>query len=153
GRRRGRDVRAQRRDQRARHQRRRRSSSVMTIERINPPQLAPAAGFSHAVRSTGRATVHLAGQTALDADGTVVGEGIVAQFEKALGSLLAAMKAGGGALQDLVSLTCYIVDVDDYKQHAREIGKVWKRLVGTDYPAMAAVGVALLWDVEALVEV
>ena len=35
---------------------------------------------------------------------------------------------------------------------AREIGAVWKRLVGSDYPAMAGIGVARLWDAEALVE-
>ena len=43
--------------------------------------------------------------------------------------------------------------MDDYRAHAREIGAVWKRLAGTDYPAMAGIGVARLWDAEALVEV
>ena len=42
--------------------------------------------------------------------------------------------------------------MDDYRAHAREIGDVWKRLVGTEYPAMAGIGVARLWDPEALVE-
>ena len=50
-------------------------------------------------------------------------------------------------------MTVYIVDMDDYIAHAREIGAVWRRLVGTDYPAMAGIGVSRLWDVEALVEV
>ncbi|MGZ4591540.1 MAG: RidA family protein, partial [Actinomycetes bacterium] len=40
-----------------------------------------------------------------------------------------------------------------YKAHAREIGHVWRRLVGSSYPAMAGIGVARLWDVDALVEV
>ena len=43
--------------------------------------------------------------------------------------------------------------MDDYQAHAREIGTVWRRLVGTDYPAMAGIGVARLWDRDALVEV
>ena len=43
--------------------------------------------------------------------------------------------------------------MDDYRAHAREIGAVWKRLVGSDYPAMAGIGVSRLWDAEALVEV
>lgn len=125
----------------------------MTTERINPAHLAPAAGFSHAVRTTGDTTVYLAGQTALDDTGVIVGDGVVEQFEQALGNLLDSLEAAGGAPADLVSLTTYIVDVDAYKQNAREIGRVWKRLVGTDYPAMAALGVARLWDVEALVEI
>jgi len=41
----------------------------------------------------------------------------------------------------------------DYRAHAREIGQVWKRLIGDSYPAMAGIGVARLWDAEALVEV
>lgn len=124
----------------------------MSLERINPDGLAPATGFSHAVRTTGT-TVHLAGQTALDSDGRIVGDGIVEQFEKALGNLLAALDAAGGTPDRLASLTVYLADVQAYKDNARQIGRVWKRLVGSDYPAMAAVGVSRLWDVEALVEV
>ena len=122
-------------------------------DRINPPGLAEPAGFTHAVRSTGTTTVYLAGQTALDQAGAIVGDGVVAQFEQALGNLLTALSAAGGAPEDLVTLTVYIVDMDDYKANAREIGRVWKRLVGSDYPAMAGIGVQRLWDVEALVEV
>ena len=98
-------------------------------------------------------TVHLAGQTALDPDGRIVGDSVVEQFEQALGNLLTALRAAGGGPEHLASLTIYIVDVADYRAHAREIGEVWRRLVGTDYPAMAGIGVARLWDDEALVEV
>ena len=41
----------------------------------------------------------------------------------------------------------------DLRAHAREIGQVWRRLVGIDYPAMAGIGVTRLWDEDALVEV
>jgi enamine deaminase RidA (YjgF/YER057c/UK114 family) len=122
------------------------------LRHVNPASLAKPSGFSHAVVATGT-TVHLAGQTALDADGVVVGDGVVEQFEKALSNLLTALAEAGGAPTDLVTLTVFVVDMDDYRSHAREIGRVWKRLVGTTYPAMAGIGVARLWDVEALVEV
>ena len=124
----------------------------MTFERINPAELATPSGFAHAVVATGR-TVFLAGQTALDRSGRIVGDGVVAQFEQALGNLLVALRAAGGEPEHLASLTVYIVDMDDYRAHAREIGVVWRRLAGTEYPAMAGVGVARLWDAEALVEV
>ena len=52
-----------------------------------------------------------------------------------------------------MSLTLYIVDVDDYQAHGKEIGAVWRKLAGTDYPAMAGVGVTRLWVPEALVEI
>jgi len=42
--------------------------------------------------------------------------------------------------------------VEDYQAHGRQIGAVWRRLAGTEYPAMAGVGVTRLWDPEALVE-
>jgi len=125
----------------------------MTLERINPGALARPSGFAHAVRATGTVTVHLAGQTAMDAEGRIVGGGVVAQFEQALGNLLAALDGAGGYADGLAMLTIYIVDMDDYRAHAREIGEVWRRLCGTDYPATAGIGVSRLWDAEALVEV
>jgi enamine deaminase RidA (YjgF/YER057c/UK114 family) len=119
---------------------------------VNPPELAQPSGFAHAVVGRGT-TVFLAGQTALDTAGRIVGGGIVAQFEVALGNLLTALAAAGGRPDQLASLTIYIIDMDDYKQHAAAIGAVWKRLAGRAYPAMAAIGVRRLWDAEALVEV
>lgn len=122
------------------------------IEYVNPPELGRPSGFSHATSASGR-VVSLAGQTALDSEGRIVGATVVEQFEQALGNLLSALRAAGGAPSDLASMTIYIVDMDDYKAHAREIGAVWQRLIGRHYPAMAGIGVARLWDVEALVEV
>ena len=122
------------------------------MRRVNPSSLARPSGFSHAVVATGT-TIHLAGQTAIDVNGEVVGEGVVEQFEQALSNLLTALTEAGGRPEHLAALTVYVVDMDDYRAHAREIGRVWRRLVGTDYPAMAGIGVSRLWDAAALVEV
>jgi enamine deaminase RidA (YjgF/YER057c/UK114 family) len=124
----------------------------MMVTRVNPPGLAAPSGFSHAVVAEGSRVVFLAGQTGMDATGAIVGGGLVAQFEQALTNLLDALAAAGGGPADLASLTVYIVDMDGYRAGAREIGAVWRRLVGRDYPAMAGIGVARLWDAEALVE-
>jgi enamine deaminase RidA (YjgF/YER057c/UK114 family) len=124
----------------------------MSLERINPDALARPSGFAHAVIGTGK-IVFLAGQTAMNKQGHIVGEGVVAQFEQALRNLLTALRAAGGEPHQLASLTIFIVDVPDYRAHVREIGEVWRRLVGTDYPAMAGIGIARLWDDEALVEI
>ncbi|HEV2887097.1 MAG TPA: RidA family protein [Jatrophihabitans sp.] len=125
----------------------------MTLERINPESLGRPSGFSHAVRATDTVRVYLAGQTALDQAGKIVGAGIVEQFEQALSNLLTALAAAGGGPEHLATVTVFIVDVPDYRAHAREIGAVWRRLAGTEYPAMAGIGIARLWDDEALVEV
>jgi enamine deaminase RidA (YjgF/YER057c/UK114 family) len=124
----------------------------MTIEYVNPPELPRPSGFSHAVVATGR-TVFLAGQTAMDDAGNIISGDVVDQFEQALANLLTSLRAAGGRPSNLASVTVYIVDMDDYRDHAHDIGKVWKRLVGTAYPAMAGVGVTRLWDPEAKVEV
>jgi enamine deaminase RidA (YjgF/YER057c/UK114 family) len=125
----------------------------MAVERINADKLARPSGFSHAVSVTERRLVFLAGQIGMDRDGKVVSGGVVAQFEQALANLLTALAAAGGRPEDLVSLTLYIIDVEDYQAHGREIGAVWRKLAGTEYPAMAGVGVARLWAPEALVEI
>ena len=121
------------------------------MKRVNPSSLARPSGFSHAVVGSGT-TVFLAGQTGMLPDGSIVSGGVVAQFEQALTNLLTALAEAGGRPEQLASVTIYIVDMDDYRAHAREIGQVWKRLAGTDYPAMAGIGIDRLWDAEAVVE-
>ncbi len=125
----------------------------MTVRRINPPELAPPVGFSHAVVAEGSTIVLLAGQTALDGEGRIVGATIVEQFEKVLTNLLAALAAAGGTPNQLAKLTIFSVDPADYRANARDIGAVWQRLVGRDYPAMTLVGVTRLWDDDALLEI
>ncbi|MFF8827970.1 RidA family protein [Streptomyces sp. NPDC015131] len=124
----------------------------MSVERHNPAELSPPTGFSHAVTATGSRLVFLAGQTALDGAGRVVGETLPEQFETALGNLLTALKAAGGTPADLARVTVYATDVADYRDRAPELGRIWRRLAGRDYPAMAVVGAVRLWDEQALVE-
>ncbi|MFI6703570.1 RidA family protein [Streptomyces sp. NPDC050509] len=124
----------------------------MSPERVNPAGLAPATGFSHAVVATGGRIVLLAGQTALDAGGRIVGADLPAQFATALGNLLTALAAAGGAPGDLARVTVYATDVADYRAHTAELGRIWRELAGRDYPAMAVIGVVRLWDEQALVE-
>jgi enamine deaminase RidA (YjgF/YER057c/UK114 family) len=125
----------------------------MSIERVNPLALARPSGFSHAVVAAGGRLVFLAGQTALGPDGAITGASVTDQFELALGNLLLALREAGGEPGHLASLTIYAVDLADYRAHSREIGAVWRQLAGTEYPAMAAIGVSRLWDAEALVEI
>ncbi|NUQ96952.1 MAG: RidA family protein [Streptomyces sp.] len=124
----------------------------MSTERVNPSELSPPAGFSHAVVATGTRVVFLAGQTALDTDGKVTGDTLPAQFERALTSLLTALRAAGGTPADLARVTVYATDVAAYRTHAPELGRLWRELAGRDYPAMAVVEVVRLWDEEAMVE-
>jgi len=121
------------------------------IDAVNPDSLPAPSGFAHAIRVPG--AVYLGGQTAMDADGAIVPGGIVPQFRQALSNVLVALAAAGGTPDRLASMTIYLVDVPGYQAHGREIGAVWRELVGRHYPAMAGVGVTALWQPEALVEI
>ena len=122
------------------------------LERINPAALAKPSGFTHAVVAKGT-HVYLAGQTGMAPDGSIVDGGLVPQFRQALSNLLTALREAGGEPAQLAQLRVYIVDVPAYRAAAREIGRVWRELAGTEYPAMAGIGISRLWDDEALVEV
>ncbi|GAA3143215.1 RidA family protein [Streptomyces rameus] len=124
----------------------------MTTERVNPPELSPPTGFTHAVVAAGSRVVFLAGQTALDTDGKIVGDTLPEQFEQALGNLLTALRAAGGTPADLARVTVYATDVAAYRAQARRLGRIWRESAGRDYPAMAVVEVVRLWDERALVE-
>jgi enamine deaminase RidA (YjgF/YER057c/UK114 family) len=124
----------------------------VTTERVNPPELSPPTGFTHAVVAAGSRVVFLAGQTALDTDGKIVGDTLPEQFERALGNLLTALRAAGGTPADLARVTVYATDVAAYRAHARRLGRIWRESAGRDYPAMAVVEVVRLWDERALVE-
>ena len=66
---------------------------------------------------------------------------------------LTALNAAGGDGEHLAKVTIFSVDPVDYRAHARDLGAIWRRLVGRDYPAMTLVGVTRLWDDSALVEI
>lgn len=125
----------------------------MPHRNVNPPTLARPVGFAHATVAEAGRTVHLGGQTAMDAEGHIVEGGIVEQFSQAFGNVLAALTAAGGTPDDLVSVTIYLTDVADYQAHGRQIGASWRELAGTNYPAMAGIGVTRLWQPEALIEI
>ena len=100
----------------------------MTMERINPAELARPSGFSHAVRRQPAGWCSWPARSAWTGTGSVAEGGVVPQFEQALSNLLTALAAAGGQPSDLVSLTIYLTDMADYQAHAKEIGAVWRRL-------------------------
>jgi enamine deaminase RidA (YjgF/YER057c/UK114 family) len=52
-----------------------------------------------------------------------------------------------------VDVTIYLTDVDDYQRNGKAIGAKWRELAGTEYPAMAGIGITKLWQPEALIEI
>jgi enamine deaminase RidA (YjgF/YER057c/UK114 family) len=125
----------------------------MSNEIVTAPELAPPVGYAHAVvGAPGGRTVHLGGQTALGADGAIVGETLAEQFDVAAGNVLSALRAAGGAPEDLVQMLLFVTDVAEYKASLRELGTVWRARFGRRYPALALLGVTELFDEAARVE-
>ncbi|WAU81792.1 RidA family protein [Streptomyces sp. Qhu-G9] len=123
----------------------------MTPIAVNPGTLPTPRGYSHGTLAGN--TLHLGGQTALDADMKIVQGGIVEQFRQAFGNVLTTLREVGGTPEDLVSVTLYLTDIPDYQAHGKEIGAVWRELAGPVYPAMAGIGCTALWQPEAMIEI
>lgn len=118
---------------------------------INPASLPKPSGYAHGIKAGD--TVYLGGQTALDKEMNIVPGGVVEQFKQAFSNVLTTLEEAGGRPQDLVTVTIYLTDVDDYMANGREIGRLWREMAGTEYPAMAGVGVSRLWQKEAVIEI
>lgn len=120
---------------------------------VNPDELAPAIGYSHAVAAAAGRTIYLAGQIAFDVEARVVGDTWVEQFDLALSNLVTALTAAGGEPEHLVWMQIFTSDVPAYRESRPELGPVYRRHLGRHYPAMGLYGVTELADVGALVEV
>jgi enamine deaminase RidA (YjgF/YER057c/UK114 family) len=123
----------------------------MSKKTINPESLPKPSGYAHGILA-GNA-VYLGGQTALNANMEIVHGGIVEQFRQAFSNVLTTLREAGGQPEDLVSVTIYLTDVDDYMANGREIGRIWREMAGSEYPAMAGIGVTRLWQKEAMIEI
>jgi enamine deaminase RidA (YjgF/YER057c/UK114 family) len=121
-------------------------------EIVKAPGLAEPIGYAHAVVAASGRTVHLGGQTAMDASGRIVGDTFVEQFEVALRNMVAAMRAAGCAPADLVSLQIFVTDIAEYRAALPQLAPIWRAALGRRYPATGAFGVSALFDPEAKVE-
>src|SRR5260370_10565943 len=126
----------------------------MNRDILNPPTLACASGFSHGVLTTGGRLLFLAGQTASDAAGEIVALGdIVAQYEQVLQNLQTVVEAAGGSMQDIVKMTIFVSDRDDYRARLKQVGKGHRAYFGNYYPAIALLEISRFFQDGALIEI
>jgi enamine deaminase RidA (YjgF/YER057c/UK114 family) len=119
---------------------------------VNPEELGPARGFSHATIAGG--LVWLGGQIGSDATGKILEpDDIVAQYTRAIRNVSIALRAAGSTPGDTVKLTYYVTDLKAYKEHLRAIGAAYREVFGNHYPATTLVEVRSLFDPAALVEI
>lgn len=124
----------------------------MRHKTIYPEGWKPAKGYANGVLATG-ATLHIAGQIGWNAEKKFTSDEFIGQMEQALLNIRTVLEAAGGTAQDLTRLTWYITDKRDYTAKQKQVGAVYRKIMGTTFPAMTMVVVAGLVEEEALVEI
>ena len=119
---------------------------------LQPPGWPRPRGYANGVAAQGR-LVFVAGQIGWDATGAVVSDDLVRQFEQTLENTLAVLREAGAGPEHVVRMTWYLTDRREYLARARELGDVYRTLMGKHYPAMAVVEVKGLIEDRAKVEI
>ncbi|HAQ35239.1 MAG: enamine deaminase RidA [Maricaulis sp.] len=109
-------------------------------------------GYSNGIAATGK-QVFVAGQIGWDETETIVSNDLAEQFRQVLKNTLAVLKEAGAGPEHVVRMTGYITDRDEYLAAGKEIGVIWKELMGRNYPVMAFVIVAGLIERRAKIEI
>ena len=108
-------------------------------------------GYANGVAARGR-LVFVAGQVGWDASERCA-DGLVAQVRQALENVVTVLRAGGAEPRHLVRMTWYVVDREAYRSARAEIGRMYREVIGSSYPAMTLIQVAGLLEDRALVEI
>ncbi|MCM2563285.1 RidA family protein [Lutimaribacter sp. EGI FJ00015] len=124
----------------------------MTNRIIHPEGWAPAKGYANGVL-TEDGTLYVGGQIGWTAEQKFEAHDFIGQMEQALKNIVAVIEAAGGGPEHLVRLTWYVTDKQDYLAHQSEIGKVYRNVLGRNFPAMTMVVVQALVEDEALLEI
>jgi enamine deaminase RidA (YjgF/YER057c/UK114 family) len=120
---------------------------------VTPSSLVRPRGFSHGIITSGGRLLWLAGQDASDVEGRIVGAGdLAAQMDQVLHNLHAVVHEAGGQMTDIVKVTIFVRNRDEYVAKQRMLGSVWKRYFGDYYPAMALFEVMGFFQKDALIE-
>jgi enamine deaminase RidA (YjgF/YER057c/UK114 family) len=124
------------------------------MEFINPDSLGPPRGYSNGVLAPpGAKLLFIAGQIAWDERQRIASADFAGQFERALANLLAVVSEAGGVPADVARLVIYVTDKKEYLAARGEVGRRWRSLMGSHYPAMALVEVKGLLEDDAKVEI
>jgi len=117
-----------------------------------PEGWAPPVGYANGVLAEPGRTVFIAGQVGWDAQQRFSSEALTEQFDQALCNVLAVLALAGGEPCHICRLTAYCCDKAAYLAARGELGAIWRRHMGSHYPAMTMVFVDDLLDAPAKIE-
>jgi len=122
------------------------------MQTLNPPGWARPKGYSNGISASGR-MVFVSGMVGWDAQERFQAADLVGQVRQALNNIVAVLAEGGAKPEHIVRMTWYLRDKRAYLLAGREIGEVYREIVGRHYPTMTAIAVADLIEDAALVEI
>lgn len=111
-----------------------------------PEGWAPPSGYSNGIAVNAGRIVFIAGQVGWDAQQRFQAQTLVPQFEQALKNVLAVLASAGGEARHICRMTVYCCDKPAYLAGRRELGVIWRKHMGSHYPAMSLIFVADLLD-------
>lgn len=124
----------------------------MSVRILHPRDWAPPIGYANGISVPAGRIVFVAGQVGWDANQHFHSEDLIPQFEQALKNILAILAEAGGKPNHIFRLTAFCIDKPAYLAGRRELGRIWKSLMGDHYPAMSMIFVADLLDTPAKIE-
>ena len=119
---------------------------------VQPDHWPRPRGYSNGIVAEGR-VLFVSGMVAWDEHEKFHSDDIVDQVRQALANTLTMLEAGGAKPEHVARMTWYITDKREYMARGKEIGAVYRELMGSHYPAMSMVQVAALMEDRAKVEI
>lgn len=119
---------------------------------LHPAHWKPAIGYSNGVAAKGR-MVFTGGMIGWNAQQEFETDDFVGQVGQALRNIVDVLACAGGRPEHIVRLTWYVTSRADYLGSLKELGRVYKAVIGRHYPAMALVQVVALVEDRAKVEI
>jgi enamine deaminase RidA (YjgF/YER057c/UK114 family) len=124
----------------------------MSLQILQPPGWLPPIGYANGISVAAGRIVFIAGQVGWDANQRFQSEELVPQFEQALKNIIAILAEAGGKPNHICRITAFCIDKPGYLAGRRELGRIWKSLVGSHFLAMSMIFVADLLDTPAKIE-
>ncbi|MDB9804441.1 RidA family protein [bacterium] len=119
---------------------------------VQPDGWVEAKGYANGVLAKD-GTLYVGGQIGWDETQTFRSNDFIGQMEQTLNNIKAVVESAGGEVTDIVRLTWYVIDKREYLARQREVGGVYRRVLGRHFPAMTMVVVSALVEDEALLEI
>jgi enamine deaminase RidA (YjgF/YER057c/UK114 family) len=128
--------------------------AMPSVTRINPPELGTPPGYSQVVDVSAGRIIFIAGQTALDAGGRVVGkDDFAAQAEQVFRNLGIALQAAGCSAADLVKLTVFLTDMANLPPYREARNRFFASVTPPAAPAITLVEVSRLYGPDFMIEI